>query len=1113
MTRRLLIVSDSSHKALLQEQRLLDRTLNRISDKVWGGLLSQEGEDEIRQSLVKTRSPFRAVLCLDAATLSPRWHVGRRRRILPDGRQAISDRHLPESSPPWPPSARRSRTLSALCALLHDIGKGTVAFQTKLRPSPKRSPSRPTITKQEPFRHEILSAHVLLNANHDPDWKRLLQNAADALLRDVDPSPAKALQQRLNTPPSPILQAARIIAAHHYLLPLLPGDLPHATDGGCPVRLPSRRNPDSVPAALPKGSVGAPWGDSQAAQQWRGRVQDALQKALNAPPVPGAPDLFCHAGLMLADRLSSSAPDGDLAEPDRKGQNVLAKSSLPGRPRDRQAQTLVAHLCQVANLAVAFHDLAAGPRRLGIPPDHLPPTLTDLPMDGPFAWQGRACAKAKQFLRPDRPALMFVTAGTGSGKTRLAPALLAIQTSLVRITTLLPLRSLTTQTRTAYRRLGIPDHLLAIRIGGADPADADDEASEPAPDADALLQGFEEPHHPYDPNIRRTSLIQDQIQRLPSPLAELLTPRAERSSGDARLVATPLLTATIDLMMGIPAGDRMPATAPLLRLADTDLIIDEIDLLAPEDQACVLRLVRACAAYGGRLCVVSATLPPETATAVAAAYADGVRARAELELLPDASIDILAIDHHQDPWHQRADAAALLPDCHGRPPESLVPLERRIFEATIQLPTDPRRRLAQLSAVAAPPPSDHVRSTPPPTPKSSSAAAACSLANHVRRALPQLLRHGHPLEDGRRISVGFLRLGTIRTAMDVAMALSCTPCLPDGSLLSVLSYHANLSPSARAAVEALLDDGLLRQPGQPPPIVRNPLLLPKLRETPQGGTLIVLVVCTSIIETGRDHDYDWGIHETDSARSVIQAAGRIRRHRPDPLAPDLPPNLLLLDRTLSPRPYAYPGPLTDPPACLEIANPEQRDHLAGLSIPDALGLTARLPSFLDVQTIARSPLAKAEQDLRLAFLHSSVPGATTPLVRARQTHLPVLQHLHHGTQDPTLWVARPPSPRRFRRPPPGTVEVDIWHDQGIWYARTRQCPKGHQTRLSEIIPLRPGPALLDLGASDDLLPKKELPLSISLRPKQSAQERARSGVEAFVLEGHDSLGWRVWEAS
>ncbi|MDF5828197.1 hypothetical protein P4233_11125 [Pseudomonas aeruginosa] len=32
-------------------------------------------------------------------------------------------------------------------------------------------------------------------------------------------------------------------------------------------------------------------------------------------------------------------------------------------------------------------------------------------------------------------------------------------------------------------------------------------------------------------------------------------------------------------------------------------------------------------------------------------------------------------------------------------------------------------------------------------------------------------------------------------------------------------------------------------------------------------------------EVGRDHDYDWAIVEPSSMRSIIQLAGRIRRHR------------------------------------------------------------------------------------------------------------------------------------------------------------------------------------------------------------------------------------------
>ena len=46
-------------------------------------------------------------------------------------------------------------------------------------------------------------------------------------------------------------------------------------------------------------------------------------------------------------------------------------------------------------------------------------------------------------------------------------------------------------------------------------------------------------------------------------------------------------------------------------------------------------------------------------------------------------------------------------------------------------------------------------------------------------------------------------------------------------------------------------------------------------------------------EVGRDHDYDWGIVEPSSMRSIIQLAGRIRRHRYREIC--TVPNLYLLD--------------------------------------------------------------------------------------------------------------------------------------------------------------------------------------------------------------------------
>ena len=39
-----------------------------------------------------------------------------------------------------------------------------------------------------------------------------------------------------------------------------------------------------------------------------------------------------------------------------------------------------------------------------------------------------------------------------------------------------------------------------------------------------------------------------------------------------------------------------------------------------------------------------------------------------------------------------------------------------------------------------------------------------------------------------------------------------------------------------------------------------------------------------VTEVGRDHDYDWAVVEPSSMRSLIQLAGRVRRHHLGPWA-------------------------------------------------------------------------------------------------------------------------------------------------------------------------------------------------------------------------------------
>jgi CRISPR-associated endonuclease/helicase Cas3 len=58
---------------------------------------------------------------------------------------------------------------------------------------------------------------------------------------------------------------------------------------------------------------------------------------------------------------------------------------------------------------------------------------------------------------------------------------------------------------------------------------------------------------------------------------------------------------------------------------------------------------------------------------------------------------------------------------------------------------------------------------------------------------------------------------------------------------------------------------------------------------------IFVVLASPVAEVGRDHDYDWAIVEPSSMRSIIQLAGRVRRHRPGKV---IESNIYLMERNI-----------------------------------------------------------------------------------------------------------------------------------------------------------------------------------------------------------------------
>jgi CRISPR-associated endonuclease/helicase Cas3 len=96
----------------------------------------------------------------------------------------------------------------------------------------------------------------------------------------------------------------------------------------------------------------------------------------------------------------------------------------------------------------------------------------------------------------------------------------------------------------------------------------------------------------------------------------------------------------------------------------------------------------------------------------------------------------------------------------------------------------------------------------------------------------------------------------------------------------------------RSAIERQLDQTLQRH--DPQAVFQLPDIRARLDASPDPDHLFI-VLGSPVTEVGRDHDYDWAVVEPSSMRSLIQLAGRVRRHRPEPVNT---PNIQVFNRNL-----------------------------------------------------------------------------------------------------------------------------------------------------------------------------------------------------------------------
>ena len=894
-----LLVSQCDKRALTESRRILDQFAERRGDRTWQTPITKDGLDTLRRLLRKTARKNTAVAChwvrgLDHTELI--WVVGDASRFNEQGAvptNSTTRNVLRQSDENDWHTGEDITLLTGMSALLHDLGKSCFAFQEMLRGEG---------VGRNQYRHEWVSLRLFeafVGGDDDVTWLRRLVSptAADdetwqgRLFKDgLDVAAAVSPFRKMAR--APLAQAIGWLVLTHHRLPMLP----RQADG-------SLATFQAAQLTKVLDNIDSSWNESPTTDEtktiepywrfphglpvstvlWRKRAARLGQRLLTLQAKPDKGDWLrnpyvMHVSrlcLMLADHHYSSLAD----KKEHQSQRVVGEKNYPlyantvGATRQFN-QTLDEHLMGVAqHSAEVTHAL---PRfDLHLPRLARHKRLRKRTEDERFRWQDKAFDVASGMRERSLRQGAFVVnmASTGCGKTLANARIMYALSDPVRgmrCAFAMGLRTLTLQTGRAFRDLlNLGDDDLAIRVGGSGSrqlfehyqrqAEASGSASR-----QALLE--EDSHVSFEGNHEAHPLLR-RVMHDPQVTA---------------LLAAPLLVCTIDHLTPATESQRGGRQiAPMLRLMSGDLVLDEPDDFDINDLPALTRLVHWAGLLGARVLLSSATLPPALVRGLFEAYRNG---RSQFQ-------------------HNRGDR----PSGAARTPEVCCAWVDEFRQAqsdcadALQFEAAHQAFAAQRHAKLG---QDPVRRRAALLPLSLEGVAKDDMGIHFAKlALDAAVKlhgqhHSADPESGKRVSFGLVRMANIAPLFEVALALYRLGA-PPGLRIHLCTYHSQFPLLLRSAIEQRLDQALNRRDGDA--VFRLPDVRARIDAHAELDQLFI-VLGSPVTEVGRDHDYDWAVVEPSSMRSLIQLAGRIRRHRSGECQK---PNLMLFNTNL--RNFRHPG--------------------------------------------------------------------------------------------------------------------------------------------------------------------------------------------------------------
>jgi CRISPR-associated endonuclease/helicase Cas3 len=897
-----LLVSQCSKRALIETRRILDQFAERRGDRTWQTAITMDGLGTLRKLLRKTARKNTAVAChwirgKDHSELM--WIVGDAGQFNTQGTVPTNttERDILRSGDEnnWH-TLEAIKSFSQLAALLHDLGKASVAFQERL--AGKRQ-------EKNLFRHEWVSLRLFAAfVGQDDDESWLMRLAAPEAYTEQDWIAQGRYQcdgiNAVNVTPfaalPPLAKAIGWLVVTHHRLPVIP-----VMDEGIQRRLGVRANEFSwAHLEGPLNGIDHRWNEvfrpAELAERkayweladtlpvmhkiWRKQAARLAKRLLEIQrqhkgewvdnPYLMHLSRLC---LMLSDHHYSSLglePDGT---PVKERQPFLVKDGklyANTTSHNRFNQTLTEHLLGVANGAGAIaHALPGFERYLPRLANHR--GLRKRSGKSRFAWQDKAF-DATVTLRErarERGAFIINMASTGCGKTlanaRILYALSDPQLGM-RATYALGLRTLTLQTGRSYRNdLHLDEDELAILVGGS---------------ASRALFEYYETQAEQTGSASVQALIEEDSHVLYEGASadHPLLARAMANVDIRKLLSAPMLVCTVDHL--VPATESQRAgrqIAPMLRLMSSDLILDELDDYDLNDLPALARLVHWAGLLGSRVILSSATLPPALLEGMFMAYRAG---RKQYEKNRNAN---------GDPATEALDIPCLWVDEFNTQQADIAELGN-FAEQHQQFVSHRVKKLSQAE------PLRRAEILPLTIQTQEREQIYKAFAKEIREGCLRL-HHAHAESDpvtGKRVSFGIVRMANIEPLVEVAK-LFYSMDVPEDTHIHICVYHSRFPLVQRSAIENLLDNTFNRRDEKGQAVYHRQEIRELLDARPAQHQIFI-VLASPVCEVGRDWDADWALVEPSSMRGLIQLAGRVQRHRCKVPAE---PNLLLLDAPIN----------------------------------------------------------------------------------------------------------------------------------------------------------------------------------------------------------------------